>query len=245
MRIELKRFLGIMFSLAMVLGLMSGMSLTAHAEEKEYDLWIGNTKVTSKNMTDVFNDGKVSFTPTGEHAGTLKLKDYTGKGECATNHRAYIDYTDYDGTLTIIASGSNTIHNTSNQTGKYGIQANGNLIIKGDGVLTVDAGDCTGDHCTSIAIVGYPKRYLNIQEKVTVYAIGGNAGDSGDSRGIACETLNIGATLNASGIDTGIQASSININNTGILEAVGNDEAIIGKVYNALPGYGWQYTVGT
>ena len=44
-------------------------------ENIAYDLWIGNTvRVTRDNMTDILNDGKVSYDPTSK---TLTFKDYS------------------------------------------------------------------------------------------------------------------------------------------------------------------------
>lgn len=43
-----------MFALALVLGLMSGMSSTAFAETT-YNLWVGGTQVTSENCNDILS----------------------------------------------------------------------------------------------------------------------------------------------------------------------------------------------
>ena len=51
MRIKIKRFLSILLTLAMVIGLMPGMSLTAYAAN--YDIWVGGTQVTSENCDDI------------------------------------------------------------------------------------------------------------------------------------------------------------------------------------------------
>ena len=43
--------------MAMVVGMIPGMSLTAYADTS-YDLWVGGTRVTNANASDVFNDNK-------------------------------------------------------------------------------------------------------------------------------------------------------------------------------------------
>ena len=70
-----KRLLSILLTLVLVLGLAPGMTLTAYADGvTNYDLWVGNTQVTSTNMGNVLGDGTVSFAPAnGDTPATLTL----------------------------------------------------------------------------------------------------------------------------------------------------------------------------
>ena len=56
-----KRFLSILLTLALVLGLMTGTSLTAYAEPISYDLWVGGTQVTSANAGNIDGNNKASY----------------------------------------------------------------------------------------------------------------------------------------------------------------------------------------
>lgn len=66
MEMKAKSFLGLLLILALALGLIPGMTMTAAAAD--YDLWVKGVQVTSANMADVLKDdpdnkGKVSYTP--------------------------------------------------------------------------------------------------------------------------------------------------------------------------------------
>ena len=39
--------------MAMVVGMMSGMTLTAYAEDISYNLWVGGTQVTNANASNI------------------------------------------------------------------------------------------------------------------------------------------------------------------------------------------------
>ena len=51
---------GILLSLALILGLVQGLSMTAYAEDSGYNLWVGNVRVTSESKDDVRGAGKCS-----------------------------------------------------------------------------------------------------------------------------------------------------------------------------------------
>ena len=107
-----KRFSDILLSLVMVLGLMPVMSLTAKADN--YYLWVGGTQVTSENMSDVFSDGKVSYTPAqGTTAAKLKLNgyNYEGEGHFDLDEGCYYAIWTKEN-LIIELSGTNSIKNT-------------------------------------------------------------------------------------------------------------------------------------
>ena len=67
-------------TLSVVLNNSGNLELTDAAAVTEYPLWVGGTRVTSANASDVFNDGKVSYTPatTGENATPAVLNHNPG-----------------------------------------------------------------------------------------------------------------------------------------------------------------------
>ena len=76
---KMKKIFGILLTLAMVIGLLPGMALTAYAEDN--NLWVGGKRVTSANASNVFGDGKVNYTPAnGDTPATLTLNGYSYEG---------------------------------------------------------------------------------------------------------------------------------------------------------------------
>lgn len=92
MKSKTARIVGILLSLALMLGMMGALSATAYTDD--YDLWVGGIQVTSANADDVLaddemNKGKVSFTPAkGETPATLTLK---GANITAQRDRSWIN----------------------------------------------------------------------------------------------------------------------------------------------------------
>ena len=108
-----------------------------------YGVWVGNTKVTSVNASNVLNDGKVSYNPDTK---TLTLTNAAITGAA---NRAYTSaITDACGiysthALTINLVGSNTVKGaTTSEYGNYGIFVSGKLTFTSDsnGSITVSGG---------------------------------------------------------------------------------------------------------
>ena len=131
-----KRTLSLLLALLMVTGCLSGVTLTASAETISYNLYIGYTKVTSDNMTDVLGDGgSVSFDP---DTNTLTLNNATLTE--ANGSYCLIDdnLSTWDNALTLELVGTNLIDGTNSGTAAfYGIQSAGKLNIRGSGSLTI------------------------------------------------------------------------------------------------------------
>ena len=127
---RMKRALSLLLTLVMVLGCLSGLTLTANAETVEYDLWIGGLQVTSDNCRDVLGDGTISYDPT---TATLYLNNaYVTSG---TKSSAVI-YNDTGSALTIDVTGVNQIGSTS--YAPYGIKSDyRDFHITGSGTLNV------------------------------------------------------------------------------------------------------------
>ena len=114
------------------------------APVEEYDVWVGDTLVTSQNKNNVLNDGKVTYAPDTQ---TLTLTDATITG--APNRQYTSNITDACGIyskhdLTIKLSGSNTVSGSTGtqDNGNYGIFVSGRLTFTSDsnGSITVSGG---------------------------------------------------------------------------------------------------------
>ena len=140
-----KRFLGILLSFMMVLGLLPGMSLTAFAGEN-YNLYVGGTQVTSANAGNIDGNNKASY---NAETKTLTLNGYSYSGNgYSFDYGSYASI--YAGdleNLTIVLSGTNSITNTAGSCG-YAIRTETDLTITGSGTLIAAA--TTGESCTGI-----------------------------------------------------------------------------------------------
>ena len=119
--------------------------------EIKYNLWVGETQVTSDNKDDILGDGKVSFDP---ETNTLTLDKATVSGShiCSDNSTASI----YADGMDLIVKGSGTIGSDTVGSALYvtdsSLTANSNLLLNGDftfkgdygifvlGSLTIDGG---------------------------------------------------------------------------------------------------------
>ena len=144
-----QRFLGILLSFALMLTMMPvlGLSQEAYADDvTNYDLWVGNKQVTSKNMGNVLGDGTVSFTPAnGDTPATLTLDGADISGEHINNEKhksAAIYYDDADNDLIINATSASTVTGPNSSYDCYAIYSKGNLTVKGS--LTVNGGGTSG-----------------------------------------------------------------------------------------------------
>lgn len=89
-----KRFLGILLSLALMLGMMPGMSLTAYADE-EYLLYVGGIQVTKSNASNIVGDDTITASYVAD-TKTLTLNGF--------NHNDYNIMSNID-VLTVIING--------------------------------------------------------------------------------------------------------------------------------------------
>jgi len=141
-----RKLLGVLLTLAMVVGLMPGMSLTAKAADTEYQIWIGGTQVTSANAGNVFagdstNDGKVQFTPAdGATPATLTLNSYSYEGDGGELNNQFFGILnkDADMPLNIKLQGENSVKLTGTGA-SYAIYSASDVTIEGNGSLDVSA----------------------------------------------------------------------------------------------------------
>ncbi|MBR3243100.1 MAG: hypothetical protein IKF90_10435, partial [Parasporobacterium sp.] len=141
--------LSILLTLAMVLGLMSGMTLTAYAEGDitPYPLRVGGVQVTSANLTiDSQDNEAISGSAVyDDSTNTLTLTNfsYTGPGYGGEwgLEGGGIDYRDSEGSdLTIVLEGTNSITKSGDNSIRFshGIYFGRDGGVGGDGTLTID-----------------------------------------------------------------------------------------------------------
>lgn len=153
-----KRFFSLFLALALCLSMFP---VSADGGVTEYNLWIGGTRVTSDNASDVLRDGTVSY-DASENTLTLNGANIT---------KMHVDYLDvpssdncavyYGGTdnLTVNliddCSIALVVSNENYQTA-FGFYSAAGVTFKGDGSLTVTAGDDTkkGNLCYGIFVKG-------------------------------------------------------------------------------------------
>ena len=153
-----KRFLGILLSLALLLSLMSGMRLTAYADDSSlpsgnnnenqdittYHLRVGTTPVM--DLTNNVNGNGWSYTPaSGNNPATLTLKNATitdgyWRNSTDPNGKSGIYYDGPDPLNIVLQSDTiNTVNSVS-----YGIHFNSaaDLTISGEGSFTANGSSC-------------------------------------------------------------------------------------------------------
>ena len=266
------KFLFLLLSLALLVGLLSGMS--AYAED--YPIWIGNMQVTSDDTSGpTWRYDNSTKTLTLDGFSWTADTDYDVGIKSGNTGCIYIDDSS-DSNVTIELKGVNTL--TNNITYGSGIFSKSALTFSGSGSLTargalygissfsnitVDSGNITADGNS------YGLNSMNGVIEIrggTVTAKGNNAGISspigniiitggtvtadGGTRGpgilTAVSSVKIdGGTVTASGA-YGIYSMDGELQiNGGTVIASGSQKAIDCKVKNTIAGTGWTNTAGT
>ena len=150
------------------------------APVEEYDVWVGDTQITSKNASDVLGENSgISYSATSK---TLTLNNATITG--APNRQYTSNITDACGIyakhdLTIKLSGTNTVSGSTEtqDNGNYGIFVSGRLTFTSDsaGSLTVSGG--TSNNSGNAWVPGVYASGITVKN-CNVTAMGGTASDS-------------------------------------------------------------------
>ena len=78
-----KKVLGILLSLALIIGMMPAVGMTAYADtsapDSPYKLWVGDIAVTSENAANITNSDPVQASYDAA-TNTLTLNNYTYEG---------------------------------------------------------------------------------------------------------------------------------------------------------------------
>ena len=214
---------------------------------KAYDLWVGGVQVTSANKDNIVVPGATSSATYNPETSTLTLNNfsYTGEGYeynpswyCAA---IYFNPADENAELTIELVGTNTVIIDNSECTSFAIYiANGNLIIEGNGSLTV-----TGD--TGI----YAWGNISISDENTSVIATGNYGIQTNGGDIDIDGGKVEANGGYNGIVAygNISISSGEVRATATYEygtgiyAEGNIDIDGGKV-EANGGYGGIYADG-
>ena len=211
----------------------------------DYSLWIGGTRVTSLNASDVFGDGKVSYDP---ESNTLTLNNYSYEGEYiwsdGPTQGAAIRYEGTD-TLKLVLNGESSVtYSGRKRDACYGLYSKKSLVISGDGALTatatpdygsgvyvvnggitVESGSLTGTATGDIAVFGV----YTFRGDITVKGgtLTGTASDKTRGIGVCASNSNItveSGSLTGTGYFYGIDADAITVNG-GTVEATGGSQA--------------------
>ena len=231
-----KRFLSILLSLTLMLGLMPGMSITARANVTTYNIWVGGTQVTSENATSSdhptwsYNVDSNTLTLNGVSISTgYKYNDHWG-------YSAGIYYENgdtFNNPLNIILEGTNAISGNGITTGIYGDGYYGSFTFSGKGSLNT-----TG---TSIGIGTY-KGSVEI-DSGTINACGTDSSGIYAYGGIVIN----GGNVEATGANFGIQSMyGVRISDgTVTAEATNSTENTGAAIYDGSSSNGISITGGT
>jgi hypothetical protein len=211
------RMLSSLLVIALMMGLIPQMALTVKADSVEYGLWVGGTRVTSENASDI--PAKIPANKTGGTASynaetkTLTLDNYKYSGDCEDVYYKYnnidtygchtvIFVNDINIVSTIIIKGNVSLIQSDSSSSPYGLTylvSDSKLTIKGEGEnpkLTVSSGNSNGSGggaSNGIYIYG---SHLHIKD-CAVEATGGNSNT--DSSGIFPKQITLeNSTLTAS-----------------------------------------------
>lgn len=147
-----KNVSGILFSLALMIGLMMAIGTTAYADtsapDSPYKLWVGDIAVTSENAANITNSDPVQASYNAA-TNTLTLNNYTyeGSGIDYNYVEAAINAGMDNDNLTIELFGTNIVthryeyEEIDDSTPGAGIYVKNNLTFTGAGTLKVSDGN--------------------------------------------------------------------------------------------------------
>ncbi len=186
------RFLSMLLALVMMCAPFAAMPPAASADPVEYPLWVGGTRVTSANASDILSDGAVSYDAA---TNTLKLKGATIEGKSGSNESDSIGiyFTNSEG-LTIEASGTNTVSgkDTAQYYAEFGIKSSEfaplTIILKDGANLDVKGAlnKVYSDNISSAA--SSQLGHLTVKGRGTLNFIGGACNMSS---GLGCRSLTV------------------------------------------------------
>ena len=183
-----KRILGVLLCLCIMCALMPAISL---ATETTYNLFVGGVEVTSENKDNITGPGillgeggKASYDPTSKTL-TLNNVNITGIHSFANGigtdsagiYYAY-DSSDASRNINLIGANSICVELGTSDFSCYGIfddSSSKGLTITGNGSLTVQSGDASGNRYTSwsVGIFSYDK--IIVGADCTITATSGTA----------------------------------------------------------------------
>ena len=242
MKMRKKRVLDILLTLALVLGLMPGMSMQAYAGNISCDLWVGGVEVTEQTISG----SGWSYNPDTNTLTLSGVDIMTGSGIDVG-----IDYQG-DQALTIaLSSGSENRIGGADADLTYGICSRAGIIFTGEGSLTA-TGKC-GIRAGTVEINGGTVTAAGgdtgivADESITIRdgEITATGGENGDGI-FALNSIAITAgKVNAAGKSGIFAGNGLTLGEDASVTATGTDKAVEGPVINYIPGTGWTNTEGT
>lgn len=225
-----KRVLGILLSLALIIGMMPAVGMTAYADtsasDSPYKLWVGDKAVTSENASNITGSNPVTARYDAA-TNTLTLNNFRYEGHGCDNDdvKAVIKARMENENFTINLIGENIVKHvykeTSASSSGAGIYADYNVTITGSGTLTVSDGDRQGN---------YDSRGIRVLQNLTVgsgVTVNASSGKGQNSYGVIVNNLIVEGKLyadagNAPQKSCGVYVSDgITVSEDGKLEAVG------------------------
>ncbi|SEF76824.1 Putative Ig domain-containing protein [Butyrivibrio sp. Su6] len=243
-----KRFLGILLSLALMLGMTPWMSLTAYADNvTNYNLSVGGTEVTSSNASNIVGDNTASYDATNNTL-TLNGFNYNGIFPGILNN--------IDG-LTVIIENTNTIGSYIVSVGSLNIKGNGTLKIEGAGGSAIHSqGDLTISESVNITAdksgTGIICGSLTLESTGEINVKGSISGLHSDGK-IEITNGNVTAEGGTFGIGQNGGGAPLFIGTNAKLIAIGGDNGAIyydtdsnyRTVQNDIAGVAWTNKEGT
>lgn len=169
-----KRFFSLFLALTLVLSMFP---VSADGSEVEYDLWVGGTRVTSTNASNVLGDGTVSYNPTDNILtlnGANITKEVTEPKTAPYYKNSGVYYSGSEVLkVNLIESNSITVKVSKDGCSSCGFFSYAGVTFTGGGSLTVTAGDDVkkGNSCYGI-LVGNES---GIEAKTTIVSIAKSA----------------------------------------------------------------------
>ena len=212
----IRKLLSFLLALAMVVGLVPGISLTAYAADAN-GLWVNTEQATS---SDVSGTGW-SYDATANKL-TLNNYNFSGVGSAPPADKTVIMYYPQDKALTIELQGNNKIVQGDGSTEKtwWGIYSRSDLIIQGNGTLDISTS------------TGYRGAAIYCEKDITI-----KGGTIIAKSGEVTQT-----DLQGSGI---CGPGTLTIEDNAKVTMIGPNGGTNMKVINEIPGMGWTDIAGT
>ena len=158
---------------------LAGYKYVEVAPVEEYDVWVGNTLVTSQNKNNVLNDDKITYDPDSK---TLTLTNATITGAPNRQYTSNITdacgiYSKHDLTIKLIGDNNKVQGAAEQPDGNYGIFVSGRLTFTSDsdGSITVSGGE--SNNSGNAWVPGVYASGITVKN-CNVTAMGGTASDS-------------------------------------------------------------------
>lgn len=163
-----KRVFTILLAVLMVFAMMPSAAFAADGETVNYNLWVGDTRVTSDTMS-----GEGWSFETDSSGGTLTLTNASITETHSfglTDQKACIFANNIDFELTIRLVGKNSL-SAGNEGKAHGIYLDDDLTVTGDGSLDIDA----GQHGIDADAITFDNTNVRIKgDHTCIYANGAN-----------------------------------------------------------------------